>query len=86
MTREKLILKWIDELEVEGEQKRKLVMMLSSLDVIELNRFFFIADNDHGMSCGRIAIRYDVKSGLVKNQIRKARKLIQNLPALFSQG
>lgn len=77
--REELIDKWIKELEATGEQKRKLIIMLSSLDSIELARFFFIADNDHGMSCQRISIKYNVKVGVIKNQIRKARNLIQKL-------
>lgn len=84
MTRDKLVEKWITELEVEGEQKRKLIQMLSALDDIELMRYFIIADNDHGLSCTRVSQRYGVKVGFVKSQIRKARELIRTMPALFS--
>ena len=84
MTRDKLVSMWISELEVEGEQKRKLIQMLSSLDETELMRFFLIADNDHGMSCARVSQRYGVKIGFVKSQIRKARELIRKMPALFN--
>lgn len=87
MKREQLIQKWIDELQYDdvkltAEQRRRIILMLSSLDKVELMRFFLIADNDHGMSCARIAIRYKVRIGFVKSQIRKSRELIQKLTAL----
>lgn len=79
MTRDQLINKWLNECDPKYRDKMRL--MLKTLDINELSRFFFLEDSKKGNSTMKISITYKTTQAIVKHQILKAKELEKNCTA-----
>lgn len=78
MTKDQFINKWLNE--CDPKQRDHMKIMLTTLDIIELCRYFFLTDNNRGMSTMQIANKYNTTQDIVKYQIAKAKKMGENSP------